>query len=140
MVEQLREAKTPKEAWYAFKAYFHKMKTLCYEIFKLDPEAAIAEAKMRRIIIHGLNLRYRGFVTIVQSWPTQTSLLDFENLLADQKTIAKEISRDSLKCEEDTLFANKNKERPWPNIDNGSKETMTNQVVVMEVLTQEELK
>ena len=135
MLEHIRQAKTPKEEWDTFKAlfsrkndmrlqllenellfikqndltinqYFHKVKTLCREISELDSDAKIAEARMRRIIIHGLKPKYRGFVTAVQGWPTQPSLVDFENLLADQEATAKEIGGGSLKGEEGALFTN----------------------------------
>ena len=101
--------------------YFHKVKTLCREISELDPDAKIADARMRCIIIHGLKPRYRGFITAVQGWPTQPSLVEFENLLADQEVIAKEIGGGSLKGEEDVLFTNKNRERPGPNAGKESK-------------------
>ena len=45
--------------------YFHKVKTLCREIFELDPQAPIGETRMKRIIIHGLRPEFRGFVATV---------------------------------------------------------------------------
>jgi hypothetical protein len=35
---------------------FSEVKYLCEEILKLDPRHAISEARMRRIVIHGLRL------------------------------------------------------------------------------------
>ncbi|KAL0403111.1 UNVERIFIED_CONTAM: hypothetical protein Sradi_1951900 [Sesamum radiatum] len=82
VLEHIRETKTPKEAWDTFAKlfskkndtklqliesellsvaaqrdltvaqYFHKVKFR--EISELDPEAPIGEARMKRIIIHGL--------------------------------------------------------------------------------------
>ena len=83
MMEHIRDAKTPKEAWDTFAKlfskkndtklqllesellsvaqrdmtiaqYFHKVKTLCREITELDPEAPIGNTRMKRIIVHGL--------------------------------------------------------------------------------------
>ncbi|KAE8704364.1 PLAC8 family protein [Hibiscus syriacus] len=66
----------------AVAQYFHKVKSICREISELDPTAAIGEARIKRIIVHGLRPEYRGFVAAVQGWPTQPSLVEFENLLA----------------------------------------------------------
>ena len=63
--------------------YFHKVKTICREILELDLTAPIGETKIKRIIIYGLQPKYRGFVAAIQGWPTQPSLVEFENLLAD---------------------------------------------------------
>jgi histone acetyltransferase (RNA polymerase elongator complex component) len=112
MLKHIRDAKTPKEAWDTFVTlfskkndtrlqllenellsmaqrdmtiaqYFHKVKAICREISQLDPTAPIGESRIKRIIIHGLQPEYRGFVTTIQGWPTQPSLVEFENLLAD---------------------------------------------------------
>lgn len=69
--------------------YFHKVKFICHEISNLDSTTAIGEARIKRIIIHGLKPEYRSFVGIVQGWSTQPSLINFENLLADQGTMTK---------------------------------------------------
>ena len=47
---------------------------------------------MKRIIIHGLRPEYRGFIAAIQGWPTQPSLLQLENLLADQEALAKQMA------------------------------------------------
>ena len=48
--------------------YFHKVKSLCREISKLDPEAHIGDIRMKRIIIHGLKPEFRSFVAAIQGW------------------------------------------------------------------------
>ncbi|KAE8687090.1 Beta-galactosidase 15 [Hibiscus syriacus] len=82
MLEHIRDAKTPKEAWDTFVTlfskrndtklqllenellsmaqrdmavaqYFHKVKSICREISELDPTAAIGDARIKRIIVHG---------------------------------------------------------------------------------------
>jgi hypothetical protein len=65
---------------------------------------------MKRIVIHGLRSKYRGFITIVQGWQDQPSLVEFENLFADQEALAKQMGGASLKSEEEALYANKNSE------------------------------
>ena len=45
--------------------YFHKVKSICREISELDSKSVIGEARMKRIIIHGLRPEYRSFVIAV---------------------------------------------------------------------------
>ena len=92
--EHIQNAKTPKEAWDTLATlfskkndtrlqllestllsiaqcdmmvaqYFHKVKSLCRELFELDLEAPIGETRIKRIIIHGLRPEYRSFVAAV---------------------------------------------------------------------------
>lgn len=63
--------------------YFTKVKFLCSEIAQIDPEEKISEQRMRRILINGLRPEYRGFITAIQDWPTQPTLLELENMLAN---------------------------------------------------------
>ena len=65
--------------------YFLKIKNLCSEISLLNPEEAISEARMRRIIIPGLKTEYIPFVTSIQGWAQQPFLEEFENLLSSQE-------------------------------------------------------
>ncbi|KAM2943530.1 hypothetical protein COP2_026700 [Malus domestica] len=138
MLEHIQDAKTPKEAWDTFVTlfskkndtrlqllenellsmaqrdmtiaqYFHKVKSICREISELDPTAPIGETRMKRIIIHGLRPEYRGFVAAIQGWPTQPSLVEFENLLAGQEAMAKQMGGVSLKGEEEALYTSKSK-------------------------------
>ncbi|RVW66748.1 hypothetical protein CK203_066377 [Vitis vinifera] len=87
--------------------YFHKVKTLCREISELDLEAPIGETRMKRIMIHGLRPEFRGFVAAIQGWQNQPSLVEFENLLAGQEALAKQMGGVSLKGEEEALYAHK---------------------------------
>ncbi|KAM1256948.1 hypothetical protein EV1_030743 [Malus domestica] len=89
--------------------YFHKVKSICREISELDPTAPIGETRMKRIIIHGLRPEYRGFIAAIQGWPAQPSLVEFENLLAGQEAMAKQMGGVSLKSEEEALYTNKSK-------------------------------
>lgn len=89
--------------------YFHKVKTICREISELDLTAAIVEFRIKRIIIHSLRPEYRGFVVAVQGWPIQPTLVEFENLLASQEAMAKQMGGVSLKGDEKALYTNKSK-------------------------------
>ena len=84
--------------------YFHKVNSICCEISELDLSAAIVESRIKRKIIHGLRPEYRGFVAAVQGWSTQPSLVEFENLLADQKALAKQMGWVSSRGEEEALY------------------------------------
>lgn len=91
--------------------YFTEVKNFCREISQLDPKEKISEARMRRIIIHGLRPEYNGFMAAVRGWPTQPSLVELENLLANQEALAKEMGRITLKeqDEEEALFVGRKK-------------------------------
>ncbi|KAE8732274.1 hypothetical protein F3Y22_tig00002237pilonHSYRG01326 [Hibiscus syriacus] len=150
ILEHIRDAKTPKEAWDTFVTlfskrndtklqllenellsmaqrdmavaqYFHKVNSICREISELDPTAAIGEARIKRIIVHGLRPEYRGFVAAVQGWPTQPSLVEFENLLAGQEAMAKQMGGVSLKGEEEALYTSKSRGTFQRYTGNGSK-------------------
>lgn len=89
--------------------YFHKVKSICREIAELDPMSIIEKARMKRIIIHGLRPEYRSFVLTVQGWPTQPSLVEFENLLAGQEAMARQMGGLTLKGEEEALYTSKSR-------------------------------
>ncbi|KAE8684131.1 PLAC8 family protein [Hibiscus syriacus] len=91
----------------AVAQYFHKVKSICREISELDPTATIGEARIKRIIVHGLRPEYRGFVAAVQRWPTQPLLVEFKNLLAGQEAMAKQMGGVSLKGKEEAPYTSK---------------------------------
>ncbi|XP_076886385.1 uncharacterized protein LOC143536225 [Bidens hawaiensis] len=97
----------------AIPQYFHKVRSLCREIGDLDPQARIGEARMKRIIVHGLKPEFQSFVAAVQGWPNQPSVAEFENLLASQEALAKQMSdvsvSGSVKQESEALYASKGK-------------------------------
>lgn len=64
---------------------------------------------MRRIIVHGLRLEFRDFVTFVQVWPTQPTIEGFKNFLANQEEIDKQMSGALIKNDEKILFTDKKK-------------------------------
>jgi len=101
--------------------YFHKVKLLCQEISELDPEAPIGDTRMKRIIIHGLKLEFRSFVAAIQGWQTQPLLVEFKNLLAAQKALAKQMGGISLKNEEETLYANRGRRNFKQHATSGSR-------------------
>nr|KAJ0206902.1 hypothetical protein LSAT_V11C500256870 [Lactuca sativa] len=163
MLEHIRDENTPKEAWDRFVTlfskkndtrlqllenkllsisqrdmtiaqYFHKVKSICREITELDPQSVIAEARMKRIIIHGLRPEYRSFITVVQGWLVQPSLVEFENLLASQEAMAKKMGGITLKSEEEALYTSKSRrnfkppsKEAYKNADKGKSQLGTSQ-------------
>ncbi|KAH0642694.1 hypothetical protein KY289_033668 [Solanum tuberosum] len=138
VLEHIRDAGTPKEAWDTLAAlfskkndtrlqllesellstaqndmniaqYFHKVKSICHEISELKPIAPIRETRTKRIIIHGLRSEYRNFVTAVQGWQIQPSLVEFENMFVGQEAMAKQMGGVSQKGEDETLYINKSR-------------------------------
>jgi hypothetical protein len=120
LLEYIRDAETPKEACetlgklfckknearlqllekelsgisqgtLTISQYFTKVKSICREISKIAPEEKVGDARMRRIIINGLKPEYQGFIATVSGWPTQPSLVELENLLANQEELAKKM-------------------------------------------------
>ncbi|XP_068661743.1 uncharacterized protein [Aristolochia californica] len=119
MLEHIRDAKTPKEAWdtlttlfskkndirlqlfenkllsmaqcdMTIAQYFHKMKSICQEISKLNPTTPIGETRIKRIIIHSLRPEYRGFVVV--------------------EALAEQMREVSLKGKEEALYTSKSKD------------------------------
>ncbi|KAG6790464.1 hypothetical protein POTOM_006618 [Populus tomentosa] len=149
MLEHIRDVKTPKKAWDTFAKlfskkndtrlqllesellsitqhnmivaqYFHKVKSLSCEISELDSQAPIQETRMKRIVIHGLRSEYRGFITAVQGWENQISLVEFENLLAGQEALAK-FRRHNDKMKNHQGTGRSRAMRGWKNQSNNKK-------------------
>jgi hypothetical protein len=136
LLEYICDAKTSKEAWetlgklfckkneaclqllekellgisqatLTISQYFTKVKSICREMSEIALEEKVGEARMRRIIINGLEPKYQGFIAAVSRWPTQPSLVELENLLANQEELAKKMGGIVVKEEEDELFTRK---------------------------------
>ena len=68
---------------------------------------------MRRIIVHGLRPKYNAFIIAIRGWPTQPTLVELENLLANQESLCKQMIGVKLKNEEEeALFCNKHRGGP----------------------------
>ncbi|KAF7833216.1 putative mitochondrial protein [Senna tora] len=133
ILQHIKEAKTPKEAWDTFTGlyartndaklqhlenellsisqqnmtigeYFTKVKTICQEIYKLDPHNPITETRMRRIIVHGLRPEFLGLVTATRGWAKEPTLIELENILANQEALDKQMSKATVQEEDKALF------------------------------------
>nr|XP_016484341.1 PREDICTED: uncharacterized protein LOC107804904 [Nicotiana tabacum] len=67
--------------------YFLKVKNLCSEISLLNPDEAMSEARIRRIIIRSLTLCY-----IDSRMGSTPSLEEFKNFLSSQELLAKQMA------------------------------------------------
>ena len=83
--------------------FFTKVKSICREISELALNEKVGEARIRRIIINGLRPEFHGFIAAIRGWPTQPSLVELENLLANQEELANKMSSITVKEEEGAI-------------------------------------
>ncbi|KAH0635695.1 hypothetical protein KY289_035610 [Solanum tuberosum] len=60
---------------------------------------------MRRIIVHGLRLEFKGIITVTWGWATEPTLSELENLLANEEDLEKPLSSLTIKDEDKALFS-----------------------------------
>ncbi|KAK8942363.1 hypothetical protein KSP39_PZI009409 [Platanthera zijinensis] len=100
---------------------FLKLKNLCAEISTLDHNEPNLEAKLKRHIISGMQKEYVAFVTSVQGWATQPSLLELENLLASHESLARQMASMAIsRGDSEVLFSGKKKRWDKKNKSSGS--------------------
>ena len=102
--------------------YFTKVKALCQEISKLNPQNKITETKVRRIIVHGLCREFNALITTTRGWAKELTLDELENILANQEALNKKTVKFLIKKEEKALFSNK-RDKDWKVVrtNNGGK-------------------
>lgn len=75
------ELASAKQGELSIPKFFLKIKNICLEISTLDLDEPVSEARMKEYIIRGLNKEYISFVTSIQGWAKEPSLVELENLL-----------------------------------------------------------
>ncbi|KAH0722251.1 hypothetical protein KY289_005295 [Solanum tuberosum] len=115
-LQRIKNAKTPKEAWDSLATIFTKkndarlqrleneLLSISQRNITINPENAITETRMRRIIAHGLRPEYKGIITATQGWATEPTLSELENLLANEEDLEKPLSSLTIKDEDKALF------------------------------------
>nr|KAJ0228036.1 hypothetical protein LSAT_V11C100047720 [Lactuca sativa] len=103
MLKHIQEKNTLKEAWDTFVTLFTKNNDMRLKLLENELLLISKKAQMMRIIMQGLRPKYRSLVTTIQGWPVQPSLVDFENLLAIQEAMAKQMGGITLKSEKEAL-------------------------------------
>ena len=63
--------------------YFLKVKSLCPEISELDSFEPINNARQRRYLIRGFRKEFMPFISSVQEWENQPSIVELEKLLSN---------------------------------------------------------
>ena len=76
----------------SIEEYFLKVKNLCSEISELDAEEPVSEARLRRYLIRGLRKEFMPFVSSIQGWENQPTVIELENLLSDQEALIKQMT------------------------------------------------
>ncbi|KAE8723075.1 PLAC8 family protein [Hibiscus syriacus] len=115
MLEHIRDAKTPKEAWDTFVTLFSKRNDTKLQLLEND-------FYQWRNATGGCPILSQGEVDA--GWPTQPSLVEFENLLTGQEAMASN-GGVSLKGEEEALYTSKSRGTFQRYTGNGSKRMVT---------------
>ncbi|XP_042513289.1 uncharacterized protein LOC122088178 isoform X2 [Macadamia integrifolia] len=98
----IRNFDSPKEIWETLAKLFSKkniarLQLLENELAMLTQgEEPISDARLRRYLIRGLRAEYMPFITSLQGWVNQPSIIDLENLLSNQEALAKQMSSKSI--------------------------------------------
>nr|KAJ0210601.1 hypothetical protein LSAT_V11C400160610 [Lactuca sativa] len=117
ILEHIRDAVTPAEAWKTLQSVFSKKNDTKLQLL----ENELLSTRMKRIIIHGLKPEFRSFVTAIQGWSVQPSFVEFENLLAGQEALAKQMLNISVKAEDEALYVERSKGKYKANSNQGQK-------------------
>ena len=82
---------------FSVSEYFLKIKALCAEISKLDTDEPVSDARLRRYLIRGLRKDFMPFISSIQGWANQPSIVELENLLSNQEALMKQMFNSSSK-------------------------------------------
>ena len=77
---------------------------MCAEISELDSERKISEARLRRYLIRSLRKEFMPFISSIQGWVNQPSIVELENLLFNQEALVKQMFEKSPSNVEDALL------------------------------------
>ena len=95
--------------------YFLKVKSLCSEISELDSSEPISNARLRRYLIHGLRKEFMPFISSVQGWENQPSIVELENLLSNKEALLKQMSSKFSSQKDNVLYTRaQGKGKPFP--------------------------
>ena len=68
---------------FSVEEYFLKVKNLCSKISELDVEEPMSDARLRCYLIYGLRKNFMSFVSSIQGWANQPTIIELENLLSN---------------------------------------------------------
>lgn len=98
-----------------------KVKNLCTKITELDTEEPISDARLRRYLIRGLRKEFMSFISSVQGWTTQPSIIELEKLLSNQEALMKQMLNQSTPQADDVLYARDQGRGKFKQHDNSSE-------------------
>ena len=88
---------------------------MCSEILELDSSEPISNARLRRYLIRGLRKEFMPFISLVQGWANQPSIVELENLLSNKEALLKQMSNKSSSQEDNDLYTRaQGKGKPFP--------------------------
>nr|DAD31904.1 TPA_asm: hypothetical protein HUJ06_010755 [Nelumbo nucifera] len=91
--------------------YFLKVKNVCAKISELDSEEPISDARLRRYLIRALRKEFMPFISSIQGWMNQPSIVELENLLSNQEALVKQMSGKFPNVEDALFVKDKSKTR-----------------------------
>ncbi|KAD3336120.1 hypothetical protein E3N88_31639 [Mikania micrantha] len=111
LLDHISTSISPKEAWDVLVELFSKKNDAKLQL--LENELLSMNQREMMVSQYFHKAEFRSFVAAVQGWPTQPSLSEFENLLASQEALAKQMSNmavgSTAKVETEALFAERSK-------------------------------
>ncbi|XP_077216009.1 uncharacterized protein LOC143850670 [Tasmannia lanceolata] len=114
LFEHIIGCKLASEIWITLDGLLNKknmtrLQMLENELANTTQEEPISETRMKRHIIRGLKREYIPYVTSIQGWDWQPSLEEFENFLASQESLAKQMAGCSISGSEGEALFSSNK-------------------------------
>ncbi|KAA8521602.1 hypothetical protein F0562_012275 [Nyssa sinensis] len=61
-------------------------------LIKLDTEEPVSDARLCRYLICGLRKEFMPFISLIQGWANQPSIIELENLLSNQEALMKQMA------------------------------------------------
>ncbi|KAH6807330.1 hypothetical protein C2S51_028438 [Perilla frutescens var. frutescens] len=116
-IEHVRDVKTPKRVWETLERLFTQKNTMRVQFLEnelarivqeLDTDEPVKDVRLRRYLIRGLREEFMPFISSIQGWATQTSIIELENLLSNQEALVKQmvgVNKQSASPVEDALYA-----------------------------------
>lgn len=86
---------------------------MCSEISELDADEPVSDSRLRCYLIRGLRKEFMLFISSIQGWAIQPTIVELEDLLSNQEALAKQMGDNSKHApqSEKVLYAKDHKSR-----------------------------